>query len=124
MRRLGESGLGWGMLAVIAAVCALLSSLPYRRTGVLSTAHPGLVRASLNDQLRRLSQEFNRDIRENCMSLTPGIKEVADAGTISAVRSRYEQWVSSHERDLFLRIGVAVAERGSLALHQIGSSGE
>src|SRR3954467_15192409 len=107
MRLLRQTGMEWGMLGVIAAVCAVLSYLQYRWTGELSKAQPALLRAGLNDQLRRLSQEFNSDIRENCTSLVPMTREISEVGSTEPVRNRYEQWVGSHDPDLFVRIGMA-----------------
>src|SRR4051812_21904939 len=106
MRLLRHTGMERGMLAVIAAGCAVLSFLQYRWTGELSKAQPALLRAGLNDQLRRLSQDFNSDIRENCTSLVPTAREISDVGSNQAVRNRYEQWAGSHDADLFVRIGM------------------
>ena len=71
VRRIGKTRIEWALLALIAAVCAILSFLQYRWTGELSKAEPALLRAGLNQQLRLLSQRLNNDIRENCASLLP-----------------------------------------------------
>ena len=123
MNRLGQTRIEWALLAVIALVCAILSFLQYRWTGELSRAEPALLRAGLNEQLRRLSQAFNNEIRENCASLLPDATELSDLGTIEAHRIRYAQWASSHDRSQFTRLGVAASSRGKLVLYGIESDG-
>lgn len=119
MKRIGQNRIEWALLAVIAIVCAVLSFLQYRWTGELSRAEPVLLRAGLNEQLRRLAEGFNNDIRESCTALLPGAKEIRELGTREAHRLRYEQWVSSHEKNLFTRIAVATPDQGKLVLYGI-----
>jgi signal transduction histidine kinase len=113
----------WALLAVIAIVCAVLSFLQYRWTGELSKAEPALLRAGLNDQLHRLSQAFNSEIRENCTLLLPDALEIAATGAPEALHNRYEQWVSTHDRNLFLRIALATQEKGQVVLYGINRAG-
>jgi hypothetical protein len=113
----------WALLAVIAVLCAVLSFLQYRWTGELSKAEPALLRAGLNDQLRRLAQEFNNDIRENSTALVPDLRAVGENGAVEALRNRYTQWASSHDGNLFLRIGLAAPEKGELKLYGIDRAG-
>lgn len=113
----------WGLLGIIAAVCAVLSFLQYRWTGELSKAEPALLRAGLNEQLRRFAEDFNSEIRESCESLVPASYELKDAGNISALRNRYAQWASSHDRNIFWRIGMAAPVKGELALYAINAAG-
>jgi signal transduction histidine kinase len=121
--RIGQSRIEWALFAVIAAVCLILSILQYRWTGELSRAEPALLRAGLNDQLRRLSEAFSNDIRENCTALVPSVQEIGQDGTVEALRRRYQSWAAGHARDLFLRVGFAVAERGDVTLYGIDKSG-
>jgi signal transduction histidine kinase len=123
VQRIGHTRIEWALLAVIAAVCGILSSLQYRWTGELSKAEPALLRASLNEQLRRLSETFNSEIRETCMSLAPPASEISDGNKSDALRNRYQQWTSSHDRNIFLQIGMAAPENGGLALYGIDASG-
>jgi signal transduction histidine kinase len=113
----------WALLAVIGIVCAVLSFLQYRWTGELSRAEPALLRAGLNEQLRRLALAFNNDIRENCAALLPEATEIRELGSEEAHRVRYTQWAASHDAALFTRIGVAAPAQGSLKLYGIGSDG-
>jgi signal transduction histidine kinase len=124
VKRIGQTRIEWALLALIALVCAVLSFLQYRWTGELARAEPALVRAGLNDQLRRLSQAFNNDIRENCTTLLPNAQEIRDAGAAEAVRNRYEQWIPSHDRNLFLRIAMATPERGEMILYGLDRTGD
>lgn len=101
MKRIGQTRIEWALLAVIAVVCAVLSFLQYRWTGELSKAEPALLRAGLNDQLRRLSLAFHNDIRENYVLLMPDEPEIRKTGPLEALRNRYGQWASSHDRSLF-----------------------
>jgi hypothetical protein len=123
VKRIGHTRMEWTLLAVIATVCAILSFLQYRWTGELSKAEPALVRAGLTDQLRRLSHAFNSEIRENCTMLLPSAEEVRETGTVKALRRRYEQWISTHDRSLFLRISMALQEKGELILYGIDAAG-
>lgn len=119
MKRIGQARVEWALLGVIAVVCAGLSFLQYRWTGELSRAEPVLLRAGLNDQLRRLVQAFNEEIRESCAALLPAAGEIHERGRAEAHQIRYEQWASTHDRSMFSRIGVAVPEQGTLRLYAI-----
>jgi len=123
VKRIGNTRIEWALLGVIAAVCAVLSFLQYRWTGELSRAEPALLRAGLNEQVRRLVQAFNEEIRENCTALLPDAKELRELGLVQAHRSRYEQWAASHDRSWFSRIGIATPEQGTLKLYGIGVEG-
>jgi signal transduction histidine kinase len=113
----------WALLAVIAIVCAVLSFLQYRWTGELSRAEPALLRAGLNEQLRRLAEAFNNDLRESCTTLLPNAQELRELGTAEAHRIRYAQWTSSHDGTQFAQIAVAAPEQGKLNLYRIESDG-
>ncbi len=123
MKRIGQNRIEWALLAVIAFVCAVLSFLQYRWTGELSRAEPALLRAGLNDQLGRMAQAFNNDIREACTALLPDAKEFSALGAIEASKARYAQWAPSHDRSLFTRIAIAVPEHGKLWLYEIDGNG-
>ena len=123
MKRIGQTRIEWALLGVIAVVCAVLSFLQYRWTGELGRAEPALLRAGLNERLPRLVQAFNDEVRESCTLLLPDAKEVRERGTAEAHKARYGQWASSHNRSLFLRIGIAVPEQGTLRLYGIDDQG-
>lgn len=123
MKRIGQIRIEWALLAFIAMVCAVLSFLQYRWTGELSRAEPALLRAGLNEQLRRLAQVFDNDIRESCRALLPEGNELRELGTAEAHRVRYTQWASSHDPSLFTRIGIATPERDQLRLYGIDAEG-
>lgn len=101
MKHIGQTRIEWALLGIIALVCAVLSYLQYRWTGELSRAEPALLRAGLNDQVRRLAQTFHEEIRENCTKLLPGATEIGERGSAEAHRIRYEQWIASHDQTLF-----------------------
>jgi signal transduction histidine kinase len=123
VKSISQTRLEWSLLGVIAVVCGILSFLQYRWTGELSKAEPALVRAGLTDQLRRLSQAFSNDIRENCTSLAPDFPDIRETGAEEALRRRYQQWASVHDRNVFLRIAMASAENGDLNLYGIDKDG-
>jgi signal transduction histidine kinase len=123
VKRIGQARIEWALLGVIAVVCAVLSFLQYRWTGELSRAEPALLRAGLNEQLPRLVQAFNQEIREGCTMLLPDAKELREEAAAVAHRIRYRQWASSHDRTLFTRIGIAAPEQGTLRLYGIGEDG-
>jgi two-component system sensor histidine kinase SenX3 len=123
VKHIGQTRVEWVLLAVIALVCVVLSFLQYRWTGDLSRAEPALLRAGLNEQLRRLVQVFNNDIRNSCTTLLPEAKELRELGTGEAHRIRYAQWASSHDTSLLKRIGIATPEQGKLRLYGFGSGG-
>jgi hypothetical protein len=111
VKRIGQTRVEWALLTVIALVCAVLLFLQYRWTGELSRAEPALLRAGLNEQLRRLTRAFNNDIRETCTTLLPDANEIRVLGTVEAHRIRDAQWVSSHDRSLFTRIEIVALSR-------------
>ena len=124
MKRIAPAAVEWALLGIIALVCAVLSILQYRWTGELSRAEPVFLRAGLNDQVRRLTQAFNEEIRENCVSLLPEASEILERGTLEAHRLRYEHWATSHDPNLFARIGIAVPESGALTLYLVDAPGK
>ncbi len=113
----------WTLLGIIAAVCAVLSLLQYRWTGELSRAEPALLRAGLNEQVRRLAQDFQEEIRESTTTLLPDAQEIRARGLAEAHRLRYQQWASSHDAALFSRIAIAAPENGTLRLYGVGADG-
>ncbi len=123
MKRIGQTRIEWILLAVIALVCVILSFLQYRWTGELSRAEPALLRSGLNEQLRRLTQAFNNDIRETCTALLPDAREIRELGIGEAHRIRYTRWASSHDRSLVKRVGIATPEQGKLRLYGIDHEG-
>jgi signal transduction histidine kinase len=123
VKRFGQTRIEWALLAIIAAVCGVLSFLQYRWTGELSRAEPALLRAGLNEQLRRLARAFNNDLREACTTLLPDAKEIGELGILKAHETQYAQWVASHDRSLFTRIGIAAHPQGKLELYGIDSAG-
>ena len=123
MRRTGQARIEWALLGVIAVVCAVLSLLQYRWTGELSRAELVLLRAGLNEQVRRLVQAFNEELRDSWTTLLPEAKEIREQGTAEAHRIRFEQWAATHHRSLFARIGIAAPEQGTLRLYGIDSEG-
>jgi signal transduction histidine kinase len=123
VKRIGQTRIEWALLAVIALVCVVLSFLQYRWTGELSRAEPALLRAGLNEQLRRLVEAFNNDIRESCTTLLPDAREIRELGTGEAHRIRFLRWASSHDTSLFTRIGIVAPEQGKLALYGMESEG-
>src|SRR5262249_48662790 len=104
MKRIGQNRIEWALLALIAVVCTVLSALQYRWTGELSRAEPALLRNGLNEQVRRLVQTFDEEIRESCMILLPSAAEIHARGAAEAHKARYDQWASSRDRILFSRI--------------------
>ncbi len=123
MKRIRQARIEWALLGVIAVVCAVLSFLQYRWTGELSRAEPALLRAGLNEQVPRLAQAFNEELRDSWTMLLPDAKEIREHGTVEAHRIRYQQWASSHDRSLFTRIGIAAPEQGTLKLYGIDGEG-
>ncbi len=111
------------LLGGIAVVCGILSILQYKWTGELSRAEPALLRAGLNNQVRRLAQAFDNEIRENIASLLPDAGEIRKLGARESHRLRYADWSASHDRAFFGRIGVAAIEGGKLALYALDNHG-
>jgi signal transduction histidine kinase len=123
VKRIGQTRIEWALLALIAVVCAILSVLQYRWTGELSKAEPALLRAGLTEQLRRLGQAYNDELRENCRMLLPDGREIVESGATEAVRNRYKQWSSSHDKNLFVRVALATPSKGELVLYGTDSDG-
>jgi signal transduction histidine kinase len=119
VKRVNQTRLEWALLGIIALVCAVLSFLQYRWTGEVSRAERAQLRSGLDEQVHRFVRAFNDEIRESCTMLLPDGKQLREAGRDEAHRIRYEQWVASHDRALFARIGIAVPEDGTLKLYGI-----
>jgi hypothetical protein len=84
VRRFGQTRLEWALLGVIATLCAGLSFLQYRWTGELRRAELLRLRSGLNEQVQRLAQAFDEEIRESCGILLPHGNELLTAGRANA----------------------------------------
>lgn len=118
-----QSRIEIALLAGIALVSVVLSYLQYRWTGELSLAEPALLRAGLNNQVRRLAQAFDNEIRENIASLLPDGSEIEELGDREAHRVRYADWTAAHDRAFFGRIGVAAVGHETITLYQLDDRG-
>jgi signal transduction histidine kinase len=124
MKRIGQIRLEWALLGVIAVACALLSFLQYRWIGDLSRAELQRLRAGLNEQVGRVAHSFDDELRQSYNALIPDSTQIRSLGVEEAHRARYTQWVPSHDRGLFTRIGIAVPNQGALKLYGIDGDGQ
>jgi signal transduction histidine kinase len=123
VKRIRQNRLEWALLGLIAVVCAGLSILQYRWTSEVGRAERARLSSGLNEQAGRLARAFEDELRESCRAMVPDATDIREEGTLQAHRSRYQQWASSRERNLFLRIGIALPENGQLRLYGIDGEG-
>ena len=123
VKRIHQSRLEWTLLAIIAVVCAVLSFLQYRWTAEVSRAERAQLHSGLDEQVERLVNAFDTEIRESCTMLLPDGKQLRELGRAEAHRLRYQQWVASHDRSLFVRIGVAAPEKGAVKFYTLDREG-
>jgi light-regulated signal transduction histidine kinase (bacteriophytochrome) len=97
----------WIFAASLAALCVSLGALQYRWIGEVSRADRQRLRESLQDNLRRLSQDFDAEIATATSALLPGTSNTE--GTPQAYADRFLRWKSTGgHTSLFLRVGIAV----------------
>lgn len=116
--------LEWAVVALLAAVCLVLSILQYRWTGELSLAERSRMRGGLENSVRRIVQNFDGELRAGCQALLPTAEEINENGSAEAHRRRYLEWGAARQSaTLFARVAVAIPDQGELRLSFLDSSG-
>lgn len=98
----------WGLVALLAGLCTILSVLQYRWTGEVSRVETEHLRAGVSDQAQQFSRAFDIALAESCDPLVPK-NEVINNGNREAVHlQHFQQWKPIRPRPFFSRIAVAV----------------
>lgn len=100
--------LSWLFVGTLVALCGVLGVLQYRWIAEVSVAARERLRAGLQANLYRLSQDFNSEISNACSVLLPGSSATSAAAMEEDVAARYEQWSrTSRHAPLFREIAIA-----------------
>lgn len=121
-----EHRLEWALLILIGIVCAVLSVLQYRWSAQAAHAEHQRLKAGLSEQVQRMAQAFDDEVRAACAALLPRAHELRDAPAFEAVHSaRYEAWSEDADTGLFERIGIVrpAARNAGVELHLLDASG-
>ena len=110
----------WLFVGALLLLCAVLGVLQYRWTGEVSLAARDRMRASLQDSLNRVSQDFNQEISAAARGLIPaGLP--TDAGAVErGVLANLDQWKRTERNPRMIgRVAVAAPAGGALSLRML-----
>ncbi len=110
--------LSWSVVGLLILLCGVLALLQNRWLDELARAEKDRLHQELQNQLNRLSRDFNTELTDACIGLLPAASLVDKLGREKAYSAQYWQWKESHDR-VFQRIALAVPQNGSLALFDL-----
>src|SRR3954452_4066372 len=109
----------WLFVGTLFVLCAVLGVLQYQWIGEVSVSLRDRLRAALQLNLARLSQDFNNEIASGYRSIAPvGAADAREAEALFLQQAR-----RSTNTKLFRRMGLAIPRDGSATL-QLFSDGE
>lgn len=114
----------WGFLALLGALCAVLTVLQYRWTGEVAEAEMTRLRADLNDQARDFCHAFDVELAAGCTQLLPDAGELQQRGRDDAHLDHLHKWLAGNPRPIFKSIAVAVPMRDDLQLFVLDQKNE
>lgn len=107
----------WLIVGFLAVLCTVMAVLQYHWTGQLSRAEADRLRENLDQGLDRLSAEFNTEITQVAVALTPLNNLVQQDGREAAYNRRYQRWrESGRHHEMIRRAAVAVPEGEDIQL--------
>jgi signal transduction histidine kinase len=113
-----HSQIEWGFIALLIALCAVLTALQYRWTGEVSRAETERIRDGLAGQAQAFGNAFDTALTESCDALLPGDGTLNDQ-TREAVHVRcFQKWKAAGPRPMFKRIAVAVPNGDGIRLFE------
>ncbi|MDQ2950221.1 MAG: hypothetical protein M3Y27_30500 [Acidobacteriota bacterium] len=110
--------LSWAVVGLLILLCGILAFLQNRWLDELARAEKDRLHQELQNELNRLSREFNVDLTGACSGLLPTASLVEKLGREKAYSAQYWQWKESHDR-VFKRIALAVPQDGSIVLSDL-----
>ncbi len=110
----------WLLLGLLAVLCTALAILQYRWIGAISLAEQDRLEDNLQVALRRIANDFDRDLSAAAGSLTPDTGQVEELGVEPAYAARYNDWkASSPHPQIFRRLMLAIPGNDRLVLRKI-----
>jgi hypothetical protein len=97
----------YGFVAAMLLLCGTLTALQYRWTGELADAEAERLRASLQEQARRLTWAFDADLSAETTLIVPTEDELSTLGITGAPEARYQKWLARRSRPIFKRLAVS-----------------
>lgn len=119
IKRQRRALLSWLFVGALFALCGVLALLQYRWLGEVSTAARERLHGSLQATLFRLSQGFNAELTNTLSSLIPSNEQGDPEAAQQDLVSRFEQWKTTHSRQLFRHIAMAVPRKQGLQLLEL-----
>ena len=110
--------LSWAVVGLLILLCGVLAVLQNRWLDELARAEKDRLHQELQNELNRLSRDFNNDLTDACIGLLPPASLVDKLGREKAYSAQYWQWKESHDR-VFKRIALAVPQDGSIVLSDL-----
>ncbi len=99
----------WLIVGFLAVLCTVMAVLQYHWTGQLSRAEADRLRENLHQGLDRLSSEFNAELTQLAVALTPPNNLVQQEGREAAYNRRYQRWrESGRQQEMLRQAGIAV----------------
>jgi len=113
MDTIRQARLSWLFVGLLAILCVVLVIIQNHWTSEVSRAEQERLRSGLQNDLNRLSRDFNNEITNSCTALLPTSSDVEQQGAEAAYASHYARWKESHDR-MFSRIALVVPRAGTL----------
>lgn len=109
--------LSWLFVGALLVLCGILGLLQYRWIGELSLAARDRLRASLQANLIRLSQDFNAEITSECLALLPSDDLFEREKVEREFALRYERWrTTTRHGAIFRAFAIALPADNSVDL--------
>jgi signal transduction histidine kinase len=106
----------WGIIALMAILCGILTLLQYHWTGEISRAEAERLQARTQSSAESLCRSFDQELATHCAALVPVEGSVNNANRASVHQRLFEAWRAQMPRPLFSRIAVAVPSRDGIDL--------
>ncbi|HME10067.1 MAG TPA: ATP-binding protein [Bryobacteraceae bacterium] len=108
----------WLFVGLLASLCAFLAVVQNRWIDQVSVAERDRLHASLQTDLARLSEEFDRQVARSVAGLTPDFHEVSQLGAETACSRQYLRWKETND-PIIRRVGLVKFEHEEPMFYQV-----
>lgn len=108
----------WGLVALLAVLCTILSGLQYRWTGEVSRVEAERLRAGINLWAQQFCRAFDLALTESCKTLVPHDETLNDGNREAVHIQHFERWKPIRPRPYFSRLAVAVPTTNGIQLFE------
>ena len=108
----------WGLVALLAMLCTILSALQYRWTGEVSRVEAEHLRAGINGQAQQFCRALDFALTESCNTLVPHNEVVNDRNREVVHIQHFQKWKPIRPRPYFSRLAVAVPSPDGIRLFE------